>query len=200
LSRKAEKDNSSSVKTEEETSGLAPAGWVLVATFGAAHGIKGEVRVKYHTADPQALVDYSPLRDESFSRSFTFLSARKAGEVAIARVKDITDRNQAETLTHINLYAERSKLPPPDEDEFYHADLIGLRVEGPDGELIGTVQGIYDFGAGEMLDIRRPRRKGVMIPFTREIFPTIDIAGGRAICMPPKGLLADEAPPPDWEL
>ncbi len=190
-------DNASSASAGEDASVASDR--VVVATFGAAHGIKGEIRVKCHTADPEALIDYSPLHDSSGSRSFTFLSLRPAGEVMVARVKEITDRNQAEALTHLDLYAERAKMPEPDEDEFYHADLIGLRVEGPDGELIGHIQGVYDFGAGDVLDVRRPKRKGVMIPFTKAVIPTVDIAGGRVICMPPKGLLSEEAPPPDWE-
>ncbi len=172
---------------------------VLVARFGAPHGVKGAIRLKSFTADPLAVEDYSPLCDASGMRLFTLTSARPAGEVLVVTVKEFSSRDDAEKVVNLDLYIPRDRLPEPDdEDEFLHADLIHLRVESRTGELIGRVEAIFNFGAGDILDVSRPGKKNVMIPFVKAIIPTIDLAGGKMICDPPKGLLADEPPPPDW--
>ena len=168
---------------------------VLVAKFGAPHGVKGEVRVKSFTADPQALADYSPLQSRD-GRSFTIRALRPAGEVMVARIAELTDRTAAEAVTHLDLFVPRDRIPTPDdEDEFLHADLLGLAVVTTAGEAVGTVTAVYDFGAGDVLDVARPARKGVMIPFTKAVVPTIDMAARTLIIDPPPGLLDDEPEP-----
>jgi 16S rRNA processing protein RimM len=165
---------------------------VLVAKFGAPHGVKGEVRVKSFTQDPASILAYSPLASRD-GRSFTLEAVRPAGEVLIARVKELKDRNAAEAVTNLDLFAPKER--PDDEDEFLHADLIGLAVVDTAGEAIGTVTAIFDFGAGDVIDVARRGRKAVMIPFTKAVVPVVDIAGGKLVVDPPPGLLDDEEPP-----
>lgn len=172
-----------------------PDSLVLVATFGAPHGVRGEVRLKAYTTNPLSLLDYSPLQARD-GRRFTVLSLRPQGEVYVARVKEFADRNAAEAVTRLDLFVPRDRLPPPEnEDEFLHVDLVGLTVVATSGETIGTVVGVFDFGAGDVLDVARPGAKGVMIPFTKAVVPVVDIAGKRLVVDPPPGLLDDGKAP-----
>lgn len=165
---------------------------VLVAKFGAPHGVRGEVRVKSYTQDPGAIRDYSPLASRD-GRTFTIEALRPAGEVLVARIAEFRTRDDAEAVTNLQLFVPRDRIPAADEaeDEFLHADLIGLKVETTAGEAIGTVTAVFDFGAGDMIDVARRGRRAVMIPFTKAVVPTVDIAGGRLVVDPPEGLLED---------
>lgn len=168
---------------------------ILVARIGAPHGVRGEVRLYIFTQDPADLPDYEPLMDGEGKRTFAITSMRAGKDHFVARLKGVDDRNAAEALTNVELYLPREALPPPeDEDTFYHADLLGLKVEGEDGALLGKVVGLYDFGAGEVLEyqpVPRPvpeggRRRGnkggtLMVPFTRLAVPVVDVAGGRVV-------------------
>lgn len=149
---------------------------VQMAVIGAAHGIRGELRVKSFTADPLALGDYGPLFDE-MGRRFEIEDIRPQKEVVVVRFKGIADRNAAEALAGTALFIDRSALPDPDEEEFYHADLIGLAVRDETGALVGTVRAVHDFGGGDMLEVARPTGRSVMIPFTRAAVPVVDIKG-----------------------
>ncbi|CAI9414677.1 Ribosome maturation factor RimM [Pleomorphomonas sp. T1.2MG-36] len=171
---------------------------VVIAEIGAAHGVRGEVRVKAHTADPLAVADYGPLHD-SRGAIFRIKSLRHLkDDMLVVSFEGLTDRTAAEKLNRTKLHVDRSALPPPDEDEFYHADLIGLAVETTAGEAIGTVVAVVNFGADDLLDVKRPGRASVYVPFTRAVVPTLDFASGKAIIAPPDGLL-DEPGEPDGE-
>ena len=151
---------------------------VQMAVIGAAHGIKGEVRVRSFTGDPAALGDYGPLQDEA-GRAFEVVSARPAKEVSIVRFKDIATREAAEALNGTALFVDRSALPADlEEEEFYHSDLIGLAVRDENGAEIGTVSAIHDFGAGDILEVKREGGPSVMIPFTRAAVPEVAPAKG----------------------
>jgi len=153
---------------------------ILLGQFGAAHGLKGEVRLKSYTGDPMAIGDYGPLSTED-GRRFEILALKPAKEVLIARVKGISDRTAAERLTNVKLYVPRAALgQAEDEDEFFHADLVGLPVEDGDGEALGSVLGLHDFGAGAVLEIKTSGRS-VMLPFTKAAVPVVDVAGGRVV-------------------
>ncbi|MDN5926927.1 MAG: ribosome maturation factor RimM [Hyphomicrobiales bacterium] len=146
---------------------------VQMAVIGAAHGIRGEVRIKIFTGDPAALGDYGPLRDAA-GRAFEVISMRPAKEVSIVRFKGVATREAAEALNGVALFVDRSALPADlDEEEFYHADLIGLAVRDQKGAEIGTVAAIHDFGAGDILEVARRDGPSVMIPFTRAAVPEI---------------------------
>ncbi len=175
---------------------MASSDRVLMAEIGAAHGIRGEVRVKPHGDDPMALADYGPLETEDGTRSFEILSLRPQKHMLIVRFKGVNDRNAAEALTRTRLYVPRERLPEPDEDDFYHADLIGLQVYDESGELLGKVATIANFGAGDLLEIRPVGSTSFFLPFTREVVPEIDIANGRILAVPPEGLFAPGEPEP----
>ena len=155
---------------------------VLIARIGAPHGVRGEVRLFVFGADPEALFDY-PLTDEAGTRTFTVASLRPAKDHFVARLKGVDDRNAAEKLTNTDLFVPRDALPPAeDEDTFYHADLIGLRAEAPDGTLLGTVTALFDFGAGDILEYS-PAGGGKtrLVPFTRAAVPVVEVAAGRVV-------------------
>jgi 16S rRNA processing protein RimM len=151
---------------------------VQMAVIGAAHGIRGEVRVRSFAANAAGLGDYGPLHDEA-GRAFEVASARPAKEVSIVRFKGIATREAAEALNGTALFVERSALPADlEEEEFYHTDLIGLAVRDESGVEIGTVSAIHDFGAGDILEVRRDGGPSIMIPFTRAAVPEVAPARG----------------------
>lgn len=161
---------------------------ILLGVIGAAHGIKGEVRIKAFTGDPLAIADYGPLTDDK-GRRFEIAEVRPAKEVVVARIKGITSREAAESLNGVNLYVARDQIPAPeDEDEFLQADLIGCAVVGPDGVVLGTVTTVANYGAGDLLDILLPDGRSVLMPFTKAFAPRIDIAARRIEAVPPEGL------------
>jgi 16S rRNA processing protein RimM len=160
---------------------------ICVARIGAAHGLRGEVRLNSFTADPMAVTQYGVLSNADGTRGFEIESCRAAKGVLIARFKGVANRTAAEALCNVDLYVPRDRLPPPDADEFYHADLIGLAAVGRDGAAIGTVVAIHDFGAGDILEIA-PAGGGptLLLPFNDAVVPEIDIAGGRLVVVPPQ--------------
>lgn len=166
---------------------------VQMAVIGAAHGIKGEVRVKTFTGDPTALRDYSPLFAAD-GRRFDVQSVRPQGEVVVARLKGVNDRNAAEALNGTALFVERENLPSTaDDDEFYHTDLVGLAVRDAAGADIGRVKAVLNFGGGDILEIALAGREERMIPFSKAAVPAVNIAE-RFITVDPvaAGLVDDE--------
>ncbi|MBZ9817583.1 ribosome maturation factor RimM [Mesorhizobium sp. CA7] len=165
---------------------------VQMAVIGAAHGIKGELRVKTFTGDPLALADYGPLYARD-GRAFQITDIRPAGTVVVVRFKGVGDRNAAEALAGTVLFVDRSVLPDDgEEDEFYHADLIGLDVRDDTG-VIGRVVAVHNFGGGDILDVTLAGRKGVLIPFTQAAVPHVSIADGFVEVNPQAaGLVEDE--------
>jgi 16S rRNA processing protein RimM len=167
---------------------------VCIGKIGAAHGIRGEVRVFVYTEDPLAIRDYGALEDEPGARTFEIASAREGNGHLVVRFKGIDDRNEAEKLTHVQLFVPRERLPEQkDEDRFYQADLIGLRVETKSGETLGEVIAVPNYGASDLLEIR-PAKAGqtLLIPFIDEFVPEVDVAGGRIVVDPPAGLFEEE--------
>lgn len=160
---------------------------ILMGTIGAAHGIKGEVRITSHTQVPEAIADYGPLDTNRPGLTVTIEAARLNKTVLIARLKGIRDRNAAEALNGVSLYIDRNRLPDiEDEDDFYHADLIGLDARLDTGVSIGTVSAIYDHGAGDILEVRNSRSGDTFLyPFTKAVVPTIRIADGYLVIAPP---------------
>ena len=176
---------------------------VCLGVISGAHGIRGEVKIKAFGDDPLAINAYGPLSDETGGSTVEITSLRSNKGGVIARIAGVGNRNQAEALKGLKLFVARSALPEAAEDEYYHADLVGVRVELSDGKAIGKVIAVQDFGAGPMLEIRLsgPARAGakgeqtLLAPFTREIVPEVDLAGGRLILDPPPGLLEGPARP-----
>lgn len=164
---------------------------IFVAQVGAAHGVRGEVKVTTFTADPMALANYKTLMRQDGSPALTIASARPTKGGIVARLKGVDDRNAAEALRGLKLYISRDSLPEPDEDEFYLADLIGLAVETTAGEPLGKVKTVQDFGAGDLLEIQPKAGASWWLPFTREAVPEVRIAEGRLIAEPPAVIEAD---------
>jgi 16S rRNA processing protein RimM len=161
---------------------------ILLGVIGAAHGIKGEVRIKAFTGDPLAIADYGPLVDEK-GRRFEITEARAAKEVVVARLKGVSTREGAEALNGVQLFVSRDKLrASEDEDEFLQADLIGCSAVGPDGVVLGSVTAVANYGAGDLLDIATPDGRSILMPFTKAFAPRIDIAARRIDAEPPEGL------------
>src|ERR1700730_13815127 len=162
---------------------------VCVGAGAGAHGVQGAVKIKSFTATPEDVARYGPLEDESGERRVSWRVAGSGKGVLIGHLSGIADRNQAEAARGLRLYLPRAALPPTEEDEYYHADLIGLDAMLTDGTPVGAVRAVHDFGAGDTLEIDRPEGPPVMVPFTRAIVPSVDLAAGRLVVDPPPGLL-----------
>ena len=162
---------------------------MLLGEIGRPQGLQGEVRIRSFTAEPAAIADYGPLEDEAGMRLFEIESLRITAKALTARLKGVESRDQAEALTGTKLYVPRSRLPEREEDEWYHSDLIGLAALNADGATIGTVIAVHNFGAGDLLEIGPPGGGAtVLMPFTRETVPEVDVEGGWLRIAPPEGL------------
>ena len=170
---------------------------VLLAAILGAHGLKGEVRVKTFTAAPGRLGAYGPLHARD-GRRFTLKSVRdgKDGE-CVAQFAEIADRDAAEALKGVELYVPRVALPEAAAGEFYHADLVGLDVEDPEGRRIGKVSAIHNYGAGDVLAIAADGGEEILIAFTKANVPEIDVTGGRIVVTMPEE--TDEEAPRDLD-
>ncbi len=160
---------------------------VCVGAIAGAFGVRGEVRLKSFTSEPNDIAGYSPLWTEDGTRSFAIRLTRPTTGGLGARLSGVETREAAEALKGVTLWADRGKLPKLPDDEFYHADLIGLAVYDTGGALIGKVRAVYDHGAGDILEIFGPGRKQtLLLPFTRAFVPTVDLSAGRIIADPPE--------------
>lgn len=167
-------------------------GKIVVAVVGAPHGTRGEVRIKTFTEDPADIAAYGAV-ETADGRSFRVESVRPAKEVVIARLSGVDDRTKAEALKNERLYVAREKLPAPeDEETFYQADLIGLPVVDAAGAALGAVKAVLNYGAGDLLEVARPGAPAVLLPFTKDFVPVVDIVGRRIVADPPLGLFDDD--------
>ncbi len=167
--------------------GAADADRVCLGAIAGAQGVRGAVRIKSFTAVPEDVAAYGPVDDEPGERRFEIAVEGTARGMVVARISGIEDRAAAEALRGTRLYVDRARLPPTaDEDEFYHADLLGLEAVGADGTVIGRVSGIVPAGATDVLEIEREAGAvPLLVPFTRDAVPSIEIAAGRIIVVPP---------------
>ena len=154
---------------------------VCVGVIVGAHGVRGAVRVKSFTEHAADVGRYGPVEAENTGTRWTLTVLGEAKGLVNVRLEGIADRDAAEALKGTRLLVPRDRLPQTGEDEFLHADLVGMRVEAPDGASLGTVAAIYDFGAGEVLELSG----GLMVPFTKAAVPVVDVAGRRMVVEPP---------------
>ena len=162
---------------------------VCLGQIGAAHGVRGEVRLRSFTSDPAAIADYGPLETED-GRVLEIEALRPAKDHFVARLSGIGDRDAASALTNTKLYVPRERLArTEDPDEFYHADLIGLAAVDRAGKTLGTVVAIHNFGAGDLIEVR-PQAGGSteLVPFDTTHVPEVDVASGKIVVHPPDGL------------
>lgn len=164
---------------------------VIVGSLGGAFGVHGEVRLKSFCADPAAIADYTPLYTED---GRTFAQVVLSGQLKngfSARIDGVVTKEDADALRNTPLYADRANMPSLPDDEYYYADLIGLCVLDTGGLTLGTVRNVMDHGAGDLLEIAVPGASDtVLLPFTKAIVPTVDLAASRIIADPPEGLFA----------
>jgi len=165
---------------------------ICLGVVVGARGVRGEVRIHSFTAAPADIAAYGPLCDETGERVF---GLRIVGQAAkghvIARVAGVDDRAAAEALKGLRLHVRRDALPAPEEEEYYCDDLVGLKARRVGGGDMGTVRGVHDFGAGAVIEIADSAGKGLMVPFTRQAVPEVDLAGGWLAIEPPVGLLEE---------
>ena len=159
---------------------------VLLGVVAAPHGVRGLVRIKSYTEDPMAVGTYGPLSDESGRKEYRVEALSTAKGAVLARIEGVADRTAAEALRGLRLYVERERLPATGEREWYEADLVGLAAVGKDSRNWGKVVAFHDFGAGSVMEVSG----GVMLPFTDEAVPEIDVEGGKVLIDPPAGLQA----------
>jgi 16S rRNA processing protein RimM len=165
---------------------------ICVARIGAAHGVRGAVKLWTFTEDPFAVKAYGPLSTKDSARHFEVTSAREAKDHLVATFEGVTTRDEAERLNGIELYVPREKLPATEDDEYYHADLIGLAAVTTADEPLGRVVAIHNFGAGDIIEIAPPSGTTMLLPFTNAVVPTVDIAGGRVVIELPEEIDGDE--------
>ena len=162
---------------------------ICIGSIAGAFGVQGEVRIKSYCSDPEAIADYGPLFTKDGSRSFAVKLTRPVAGGLGARIAGVTNKDQADALRGTDLYVDRTRLPSLPDDEFYHADLIGLEVRDTGGVLLGTLRAVHNHGAGDLLEVYAPTRKQpLLIPFTREAVPTVDLSAGRIVANLPEGL------------
>jgi 16S rRNA processing protein RimM len=166
---------------------------ICVARIGAAHGVRGEVKLWTFTEDPLAVKLYGPLATKDGARQFEVTHAREAKGHLVATLKGIATREDAERLNGLELYIEREKLPATDEDEYYHADLIGLAAVTPANEPLGRVIAIHNFGAGDIIEIAPANGATMLLPFTNAVVPSVDLAGGRVVVELPEEIDGEES-------
>ena len=159
---------------------------ILLAAIIGAQGLQGAVKVKLFTETPEGLARYGVLKDRQGKRfEITAIRPAKDGEAVIS-FSGIANRDAAEALKGTELFVERSQLPAPGEEEFYHADLIGLEAQDSEGRMLGKVAAIHNYGASDVMEIARPDGDSVLLAFTRETVPVIDTAGGRIVVAVPE--------------
>jgi 16S rRNA processing protein RimM len=154
---------------------------ICVARIGAAHGVRGAVKLWTFTEDPLAVKAYGPLLTKDGARQFEVTHAREAKGHLVATLKGVATREEAERLNGLELYIAREKLPATDENEYYHADLIGLAAVTPANEPLGRVIAIHNFGAGDIIEIGPAHGATMLLPFTNAVVPSVDLEGGRVV-------------------
>lgn len=162
---------------------------ICVGAIAGSFGVQGEVRLKSFCSDPEAIADYGPLYSEDGTKSFKVKLTRPVAGGLGARISGVETKEQADALKGVSLYVDRAKLPSLPDDEFYHADLIGLEARDTGGVLLGRVTAVHNHGAGDLLEIAGPGLKAsLLLPFTLAAVPTVDLSAGRVVIDLPEGL------------
>jgi 16S rRNA processing protein RimM len=168
---------------------------ICVARIGAAHGVRGAVRLWTFTEDPFAVTRYGPLSTRDGARHFEVTQAREAKDHLVATLKGVTTREEAERLNGLELYVAREKLPATENEEYYHTDLIGLAAVTSTNEPLGEVIAIHNFGAGDIIEIAPAAGATIMLPFSNAVVPTVDLASGRVVIELPEDIVVDDSNP-----
>ncbi|MCK8465030.1 ribosome maturation factor RimM [Aliiroseovarius sp. S1339] len=165
---------------------------ICVGAIAGAFGVKGELRIKSFCADPEAIGDYGPLWSEDGSRQFSLTLDRAIKNGFAVTIEGVTTKEDGDALRGVRLFADREALPNLPDDEYYHADLIGLEVLDTGGRVLGRVSAVHNHGAGDVLEVQGPGLKdNALLPFTLDAVPTVDLAAGRIIADPPEGVFPE---------
>ncbi|MCX7558607.1 ribosome maturation factor RimM [Sulfitobacter sp. F26204] len=163
---------------------------IPVGAIGGAYGVRGELRIKSYCAVPEEIENYSPLWTENRARQYALAILRPIKSGFVARIPEVATKEDADALRGTVLYAERSQLPSLPDDEFYHADLVGIEVFDTGGQLLGRVKTVHNHGADDLLELQLAGKTDtVFLPFTKTAVPTVDLAAKRIIADPPLGIL-----------
>ena len=163
---------------------------ICVAAIAGAHGVRGLVKLRSFTEDPEAVAAYGPLTDEAGRRRFHIRLKGKVKDLLLAQIDGVADRDQAQALRGTRLYVARAALPAiEEEDTYYHADLIGMEVVDPAGRPLGRLRGVANHGAGDLLEIDGTDGRELLLPFTRAVVPQVDLAAGRLVAVLPDEIL-----------
>jgi 16S rRNA processing protein RimM len=167
-------------------------GDILLGVIVGAQGLSGDVRVKTFTEAPERLADYGPLRTAE-GRVFEIVATKmlKAGTIVV-RFKGVDDRSAAEALASTKLFVSRDALPATNPDEFYHSDLIGLRAQDHEGRVLGEIRAIHNFGAGDVIEIERGDESTLLLPFTKEFVPQVNLGDKYVVVSEPVDVEAEE--------
>lgn len=162
---------------------------ICVGAVAGSFGVRGEIRLKSFCAIPDEIEDYSPLTNEDGTKTYTLTLTRPIKNGFVAHLSGVETKEQADALKGLRLFVQRDRMPNLPDDEFYHADLIGLAVYDTGGTLLGTVKSVQNHGASDLLELHGPNLKGtLLLPFTMAAVPTVDLEKGRIIADPPEGL------------
>jgi 16S rRNA processing protein RimM len=168
---------------------------ILLGEIGAAHGIRGEVTLRSFTQDPRNIAAYGPLTDKDGRTTFNITGLRVTPKAVIAKLAGIDDRTAAERLRNTALFVTRSRLPEPEPGAFYYEDLAGLAAVDVDGKTFGTVVGVVNYGAGDLLEVAPlDERETLLVPFTNDTVPAVDLAARRATIVLPSFAEDDDGP------
>jgi 16S rRNA processing protein RimM len=160
---------------------------VLLGHIAGAHGIRGAVLVRSYTAEPEAIADYGPLEDEAGRARYVLSVEGATAKGVICRVEGIGDRTRAEALKGVALYVARNRLPPPEEGEYYHSDLVGLHAVTVADSPLGVVVAVLNYGAGDILEVRPPgASRTALYPMTEAVVVSIDLDAGVIVLTPPE--------------
>ena len=165
---------------------------ICVGAIAGAYGVKGELRIKSFCAVPEDIENYTPLRSEDGTRQFALAILRPIKNGFSARIADVATKEDADALRGINLFADRDQMPSLPNDEFYHADLIGLEVYDTGGVLLGRVKTVQNHGADDLLELQLAGTSATtFLPFTKSAIPTVNLSAGRIVADPPHGVLPE---------
>ncbi len=168
-------------------------GRVCIGAIAGAYGVRGEVRLKSFCAMPEDIASYGALETEDGARSFEVTLTGSVKNGFSARLSGVASKEAADRLKGLRLYVDRARLPETEDDEYYHADLIGLEVVDTGGTPLGRVKAVLNHGAGDLLEVAGPGLKApVLLPFTQAAVPTVDLGARRIVADPPEGLLPDD--------
>lgn len=158
---------------------------ILLGEIVGVHGIKGDLIVRSYTEAPDAIGDYGPLSDEAGERTFDVSVVRSGPQGVVARIAGVLDRTAAEALRGTKLYVDRAQLPAAEDNQYYHADLIGLAAVDPDGHAFGRIVAVHNYGAGDFVEVATNAGDRLLVPFTDACIPVIDLGEGRATVIAP---------------